>query len=201
MIKLSKTSKMPAKSWSIPAGGKFCPGSKDAEVCKECYAMKGFYNMPSVKSPREHNAEDWKRDGWVDDMAKEIKGMPYFRWFDSGDMYHPKLIDKIHAVIHKTGETKHWIPTKMWDIVGTKAMINDLHRYKNTVIRKSAKDINQVINTSHTTCNSAVFTKDVFYSDQYPNVYRCKAPDQDHKCKDCRACWDKSVQTVAYLKH
>lgn len=197
MIKLSQTSKMPAKSWSIPAGGKYCPGSKGAEVCEGCYAQKGFYHMPTVKAPREHNAEDWKRDGWVTDMIKEVKGMPYFRWFDSGDMYHPKLIDKIHAVIIKTGETKHWIPTKMWDVPGTKAIINNLHRYKNTVVRKSAKNINQVINTSH---NSAVFTKDVFYSDQYPDVHRCKAPDQDHKCKDCRACWDKSIQTIGYLK-
>ena len=81
---------------------------------------------------------------------------------------------------------------------GTKKHLNNLSRHGNCVVRKSAKDINQVIDTAQ---NSAVFTKDVFYSDQYPNVYRCKAPDQDHKCKDCRACWDKSVQTVAYLKH
>ncbi len=198
MIKLSQTSKMPAKSWSIPAGGKFCPGSKDAEVCKGCYAMKGFYNMPTVKSPRLHNSEDWKRDGWVDDMVALLSDDPLFRWFDSGDVYHPKLIDKINAVVSRTKNTKHWIPTKMWTVKGTKKHLNNLSRHGNCVVRKSAKDINQVIDTAH---NSAVFTKDVFYSKKYPDVFRCKAPDQDHKCKDCRACWDKSVKTVAYLKH
>jgi hypothetical protein len=29
----------------------------------------------------------------------------------------------------------------------------------------------------------------------------CPAPDQDNECKDCRACWDKSVPNVAYGKH
>jgi hypothetical protein len=29
----------------------------------------------------------------------------------------------------------------------------------------------------------------------------CPAPDQNNECKDCRACWDKSVPNVAYGKH
>tara|TARA_R110002051_G_scaffold18015_7_gene52010 strand:+ start:511 stop:1113 length:603 start_codon:yes stop_codon:yes gene_type:complete len=199
MIKLSKTSKMPCPSWSIPAGGKYCPGSKDAEVCEDCYAQKGFYHMPTVQAPRKHNASDWKRDDWVKDMVAEIKGRPYFRWFDSGDMYHPKLIDKIHRVVHNTRDTKHWIPTKMWDVPGVKAAINNLHRYKNTTVRKSCKTIDKP-HSLPATVGSVVFSKDVFYSDQYPTVFRCKAPEQDHKCKDCRACWDKQVQTIGYLK-
>ena len=199
MIKLSQTSKMPAKSWSIPAGGKYCPGSKGAEVCKSCYAMKGFYRMPSVKMAREHNAKDWKRDDWVKDMVDLIKDSPYFRWFDSGDMYHPKLIDKIQSVTMRTRNTKHWIPTKMWDIQGTKQKINNLHLSKNVTIRKSCKTIDEP-RFLPATVSSVVFSWDVFFSNQFPEVYRCKAPEQEHKCKDCRACWDKQVKIVGYLK-
>ena len=29
----------------------------------------------------------------------------------------------------------------------------------------------------------------------------CKAYSRDGKCGDCRACWDKSIQTIAYPQH
>ena len=50
---LSRTSKMPCESISLDA--RHCKtGSKLAKipgsVCNGCYALKGFYNMPSVKN-------------------------------------------------------------------------------------------------------------------------------------------------------
>jgi len=29
----------------------------------------------------------------------------------------------------------------------------------------------------------------------------CPAPKQGNQCKDCRACWDKSVVNVCYGEH
>ena len=59
MIKLSKTSKMPCKSFALPAM-KTCLGAKDSsgkvkDVCKGCYAMKGSYQWRAAKSLRENN--------------------------------------------------------------------------------------------------------------------------------------------------
>lgn len=199
MIKLSKTSKMPCQSWSIPAGGKYCPGSKDAEVCEDCYAQKNFYNMPVVKNSRAHNAEDWKRDEWVTQMVRLIKHEPYFRWFDSGDLYHPELAHKILQVLLDTRDTLHWLPTKMHGINGMSHWLTRLNQHKNMTVRWSSKTVNKVMPSYTHKTTSVVLSRGVYWSDALPEVFRCPAPTQDHKCGDCRACWDKTVQTVGYL--
>jgi len=52
-IKLSNTSKMPCKSWGIPAT-KCITGKKlnkiAGSVCNGCYALKGAYSWPVVKN-------------------------------------------------------------------------------------------------------------------------------------------------------
>ncbi|GAI65558.1 unnamed protein product, partial [marine sediment metagenome] len=74
MLKLSKASKMPCKSWSLEAIDT-CAGSRDpvtgelVPVCADCYAAKGTYRFPAVKALRVHNKQDWKRDDWVSDMV------------------------------------------------------------------------------------------------------------------------------------
>ena len=122
---------MPAKSWSLPAVTT-CPASIDpatkelVEVCKTCFADKGFYNMPTVKAPRFHNMEDWKRDDWADEMITALKNQKFFRWFDSGDMYAVALANKIFEVIKRTPECRHWLPTKMYKFKKFKRILNKL---------------------------------------------------------------------------
>lgn len=206
MIKLSKTSKMPCPSWSIPAGGKYCPGSKDLgtgkshEVCEGCYTQKGFYHMPVVKNSRDHNAGDWKRNAWIGQMILKIKGEEFFRWFDSGDLYHPKLAAKILEVCDATPDTKHWLPTKMWDVKGMISYVGEIGSLSNVALRKSAKDFNKPLPKGHGLA-SVVLTESVHYDKKkLPKVFRCPAPEQDHQCKGCRACWDRKVQTIGFLK-
>ncbi|MHA2047852.1 MAG: GP88 family protein [Candidatus Thorarchaeota archaeon] len=104
---------MPCRSWSLQALTT-CPGSKDTngelvDACKGCYATTGNYRFPNVKAPREHNQEDWQRDSWVDDMVAELDNDRYFRWFDSGDMYHIKLAHKMLEVMQRTPWVKHLV--------------------------------------------------------------------------------------------
>ena len=111
MIKLSKASKMPCRSWSLQALVT-CPASKDKNgelvpACKGCYATTGNYNFPNVKAPRQHNQEDWKREEWVSDFIAELDNDRYFRWFDSGDMYNIKLAEKMLAIMEATPWVKH----------------------------------------------------------------------------------------------
>ena len=106
MLKLSKASKMPCRSWSLQALDT-CPASRDATgalvpACSGCYATTGNYRFKNVRAPREHNREDWKRDAWVDDMVAELDNDRYFRWFDSGDMYDVRLARKILDVCERT---------------------------------------------------------------------------------------------------
>ena len=82
---------------------------------------------------------------------------------------------------------QHWMPTReAW----TKKYID--RAPANLVIRFSATMVDQAApaswpNTSTVVTDGAQAT--------------CPAPKQDNACKDCRACWDKSVKNVAYAAH
>lgn len=77
-INISKTSKLDGvRSWSLQAR-ETCPGAIDqatgdlVPACAGCYAVGGNYRFANVKTPREQNREDWKRDDWVNDMIRAL---------------------------------------------------------------------------------------------------------------------------------
>ena len=200
MIKLSKAGKMPCRSWSLQALTT-CPGSKDTngelvDACKGCYATTGNYRFPNVKAPREHNQEDWKRDSWVDDMVAELDNDRYFRWFDSGDMYHIKLAHKMLEVMQRTPWVKHWLPTRMHKFDKFASVISDMQSLPNVVVRLSSDSISGGIIAGETT-STIIPTPDHATVD----MTVCGAYDRAGKCGTCRACWDKSTQVIAYPAH
>ena len=200
-IKLSKTNKMPAKSWSLPAIIS-CPGSIEngslVDVCKNCYADKGFYNMPTVKAPREHNMEDWKRPEWADEMVVLLKKQTFFRWFDSGDMYTVALANKIFEVIKKTPHCKHRLPTRMYKFKKFKNILNKINSLPNVAVRISSDSLVGVKIHMQGFVNSTVVPKGTLAVN---NMWLCPSSKNDGKCGDCRACWSKKVKTVAYINH
>ena len=198
-VVLSKASKVPCKSWSLQAGTT-CPGSIDSitkkpvAVCAGCYAKDGFYNMPGAVKVRDFNREDWKRDGWVADMISALKGQNYFRWFDSGDCYHPLLAAKILQVMQATPETKHWLPTKSYKIPRIRAILEQMKTLANVSVRFSSDSMIGEYDADH---GSTV----VPYAETPTKATMCEAYTRDGKCGDCRACWNKSVAVVAYPAH
>ncbi len=204
LVKLSRTSKMPCKSWSLEARTT-CPGSVDPKtkavwpVCQSCYATKGFYHMPNTKKQREFNRDHWVVDGWIDEMVASIGTDEYFRWFDSGDIYTPRLAKKIYSVVRLTPNTKHWIPTKSWDIPKIRKWLDLLNGLSNCVVRFSNKEIDDTC-FEMTHYWSAVTTHKNF-STPFPNIKGCPAYTQEGKCGDCRACWDKNVDLIVYPLH
>ena len=199
MINLSKASKMPAKSWSLQAGTT-CPGSIDPAtkqplpVCAGCYAKDGMYNMPNVKSVRDANREYWKRAEWVDQMVLALAKEKFFRWFDSGDVYHPALAFKIFLVMQKTPHVKHWLPTKSYKIPKIRAILDRMKQLENVAVRFSSPSINGEFTEEH---GSTV----IAYADDETSATVCGAYSRGGKCGDCRACWSKDVKVVAYPAH
>lgn len=199
-INLSKASKMPAKSWSLEAGAT-CPGSIDpatklpVPVCAGCYAKEGFYHMPDAKRVRDENREDWKRAEWADDMVKALKRQTYFRWFDSGDVYHPGLAAKILEVMSRTPHVKHWLPTKSYKIARIRVFLEMMKALPNVSVRYSSDSMVGEFGQEH---GSTV----VAYADDATQADKvCDAYTRKGKCGDCRACWDKNVSVVAYPSH
>jgi hypothetical protein len=200
MLKLSKASKMPCRSWSLQALDT-CPASRDRDTgalvpaCSGCYATTGNYRFKNVKAPREHNRLDWKRESWVSDMVRELDNDRYFRWFDSGDMYSLGLARKILEVCERTPWVKHWIPTRMHKFSKFSVVLARLEALPNVVVRLSSDSITGEVISGSTT--STISTLDTVPSD----AVVCEAYTREGKCADCRACWDKTVSVVAYIGH
>src|ERR1035437_5440489 len=141
MVKLSKTSKLGTKSWSLQAIDT-CPGSADGkgglvDACSGCYATTGFYVMDSVKAPRLSNQEDWKREEFVADMVHALRKETHFRWFDSGDLYDLNLAKKVYQVMQQTPNTRHWLPTRMAKFSKFIATLNGMQALPNVMVRFS----------------------------------------------------------------
>ncbi|WP_018868267.1 MULTISPECIES: hypothetical protein [unclassified Thioalkalivibrio] len=199
MIKISQTSKLKARSWSLPAL-ETCPGARTkggalVEACQGCYATTGNYRFPSVKAPREHNKEDWKRPEWVADMVSELDADRYFRWFDSGDLYRVELAEKVLQVMEQTPHCNHWIPTRSHKSPRIEMILRRMEALPNVVVRRSSDSVTGEADANH---GSTIIPTP---EDAHPGMFVCGAYSRDGKCGDCRACWSKDVPLVAYPAH
>ena len=187
---LSAPSKMPGPAYNLPAtecktGAKLVkiPGS----VCAGCYALKGRYRFSNVRMALARRLQSLKHPRWVEAMTVLIKGEPWFRWHDSGDLQSVTHLKNIFEVCKATPETSHWLPTREAQLL--KLMDPDVIP-KNLIIRMSSHRIDQGP-VKFWPWTSTVSTAGK----------TCPAQDQNNQCKDCRACWDRKVANVTYPKH
>ena len=191
IISLSQPDKMPGYAYGLPAwecktGAKLVkvPGS----VCSGCYAMKGRYRFSNVRAALERRLKALEDPRWVSAMVTLIKGQPWFRWHDSGDIQSDKHLQNIFEVCKQTPETRHWLPTQERQYLpADPATVPD-----NLIIRLSGSKVDGPAPKAWPWTSSVVTT---------PEARTCPAPTQGNECKDCRACWDRSTGDVAYGKH
>lgn len=202
MIKISNTSKLNARSWSLQALDT-CPGSISSpgvlvDACKGCYATTGNYNYPNVKAPRLSNREDWQRMEWVDDMVNELDQDRYFRWFDSGDMYSLGLAEKMLEVMRRTPWVNHWLPTRMHKFPKFALVLREMQSLPNVMVRFSS---DSVIGEYIPGLHGSVIGPDPETFQAIEGVKLCEAYANGGNCSGCRACWDKSIPLIAYPAH
>ena len=187
---LSAPSKMPGPAYNLPAW-RCITGVKlqavAGSVCAGCYALKGRYRFSNVRMALARRLESLKHPRWVEAMTVLIKGEPWFRWHDSGDLQGPDHIKKIFEVCNQTPDTMHWMPTREARFL---KLLDPAVIPSNLIIRMSSHMIDQGPVTFWP-WTSAVSSK----------TKTCPAKDQGNKCMDCRACWDRSVANVTYPKH
>jgi hypothetical protein len=188
---LTRTSKMPGLSYSLPAWA--CQtGSKLRKVktspCYGCYALKGNYTRyPAIKIAQYRRLAAIKMEGWTRAMAVQILKQKYFRWHDAGDVQSHEHMAKIIEVCKLTPNTKHWLPTQERQYLPKPEDVPD-----NLIIRLSRSKVDGPAGNAWTH-DSGVTTKE--------GERTCPAPDQGGACKDCRACWNKDIKSVIYGKH
>lgn len=201
---LSRPSKMPCYSWGIPAQS-CITGSKLAQVkgsvCRKCYALKGFYRYPKVEGAYQRRLDRSDDPLWVEAMVKLVywqtaeTGVPYFRWFDSGDLQSVVMLRQICSVAAHTPEIRHWLPTREYRIVEAYLKTESLPpkltvRVSGALIDGQAPpSLSLPTSTVHTTVPPA-------------ESIVCAARDVEPvNCRSCRACWDPETQSVSYPLH
>ena len=196
---LSKPSKMPGYGYSLPAHA-CLTGSKLAQIpgtpCHKCYAMRGNYLYPSVRSGLTKRLEAIENLRWVEAMTLLIrsrcsnKGIDHFRWFDSGDLQSSDMLSRIIAVCNATPKIQHWLPPQDRAFV---AQFND-HIPDHLCVRISTTKVgkppalNRRLNAQTSTVN-------------WNKGFQCGAQSRGNQCGPCRACWDKSIPNVNYPQH
>ena len=200
--KLTNTSKMPGKSWSLNAW-ETCPGARDdngeaVEACSTCYALTGAYQFPVVIASREHNRMDWQNPDWVDAMVKLVSKQKWFRWFDSGDVYSSHLAWKILYVIKQTPNTQHWLPTRSYKVPKIASVLEKIGKLPNAVVRYSS-DSKMGKRLDFGNNSTIIQYKDEFINEK--SVSLCRAAERGGACGSCRACWSDRVDTIVYPFH
>ena len=188
---MTRTSKMPGLSYSLPAwecktGAKLrkIPGS----VCAGCYALKGNYTRyPAIKAAQYVRLKAISHPDWVRAMGVQVKRQAYFRWHDAVDLQSLKQLKKIFEVCRLTPNTKHWMPTREAQYL---KLVDPATVPSNLIIRMSSHMVDQG------PVSFWPWTSTVGSSSR-----TCPAPDQGGKCGDCRACWNREIKNVEYGKH
>ncbi len=201
--KLSAASKMPCKSWSLPAWDT-CPGARDdngepVPACQHCYALQGRYTFGAVKAVRDHNLEDWRSEGWAEAMVKHIGKSKLFRWFDSGDVYDPELAALILYVIRETPNCRHWLPTRAYKDEKILPILRLMQEESNAAVRFSSDSVTGEELTFEEWSSTIIASKEDFV----PGKGRvlCTAYKRKGKCGNCRACFDRRINVVSYIQH
>ena len=186
---LTRTSKMPGLSYSLPAW-ECKTGSKlrkvKGSVCASCYALKGNYTRyKAIKAAQYVRLKAIEDSRWIEAMTAQVKRSTYFRWHDAGDVQDLNHLKKIYEVCRLTPGTKHWMPTR-------EAWIKDHLQDKpnNLVIRFSAPMVDQRAPLSWSNSSEVV-----------TSGATCPAPKQNNECGDCRNCWNSEIKTISYGKH
>jgi hypothetical protein len=197
---LSKPSKMPCSSYSIPA--KYCvTGSKLAKVsgsvCSKCYALKGFYPTPNVKAALERRYLSLSNPDWVEAMTLTISGSEgsgYFRWHDAGDIQSIQHLEMIVQVCKNLPDIKFWLPTREYGFVSDYLKKHGSFP-ENLTVRLSAYMIEgePPVSLAKSLGLPTSGVSKVGFS--------CPSSKQQGKCLACRACWNKQVENVNYKLH
>jgi hypothetical protein len=198
---LSKPSKMPWLSYSIPASRckvgstlRKVPGS----TCASCYACKGRYTFANVQEALDRRVASLDVDvnRWAGTMRalleRKARGQARdFRWHDSGDLQGQAHLDAIIWIAESLPHVRFWLPSREYGLV--RANVDRLQGIPNLTVRISAPMVGLSLNGNGLPTSTVGRDKDGF---QCPAVSTGSG-----KCGDCRACWDPSIPNVNYPLH
>lgn len=119
-------------AWSLPAGGKYCPGSSD--LCESvCYARSGRFLLPFVRERLEENYRISRRPGFADRMIREVKR----RWVQvcrvhvSGDFYDAAYAEAWLKVFRACPRAKFFAYTRSYRVADVEPVLREMSLLRN----------------------------------------------------------------------
>ena len=170
-----------------------------------------FGNKKKADDVRIGQLEDlssWK-NSFILALGKKYKDMrdkskAYFRWFTSGDLQSLDMLVAMNEIALALPEIKFWLPTKEHGMIRDFKAIHGQFA-DNFTVRPSMFMVNQLPSKGLGLPTSTVISTPVNADDKHGNI--CPASlrsfngEAKVNCDDCRRCWNKNVQNVAYIYH
>ena len=95
-------------------------------------------------------------------------------------------------------DTNFWMPTRMYKFPKFRKVIKKMNALPNVNVRLSSDSkYGKLLKVKGFSTSTILQSGQIIAS----SISICNAPDQGGKCLDCRACWNKDIQTVAYPYH
>jgi hypothetical protein len=214
---LGDPSKMPSPSWGISAfacrrGNILAKNPRT--VCGHCYAQHNLYLYPNVIGAHAKRLAGLNHPLWVEAMVALITHwvkpeIPFFRWFDSGDLQGVGTLRKIAEVCLLTPSVHHFLPTHEPYIVrnylglGGTLPPNLCIRISADFVGKPPKRIKGLEHFPTSTVHRGHDAKHrIMVSAKQSDSIECKAYLRPEKnCGACRACWERKVRNVSFAFH
>lgn len=211
MALLTRTSAMPAASFSLPARTT-CPGAalRPGSVCGACYAdNRGRYRWPTVRDAQARRlawtTEALSTGRFAPTLIGHIAalGEPYFRLHDAGDFFSAAYVEAWATTVAALPGVRFWAPTHSWAIRGHPRPDGDpllvalrrLAALPNITVRPSAVSVGDPPPVVPGLSAGSAVTAD-------PLAATCpKSLRRPAHCGPCRRCWDEPLVPVTYLKH
>ena len=215
---LGNPSKMPGLSYGLPACkaswvpeycGKYnlpVPADYGCKVgqilsdlpntpCYKCYAdNRGNYTYESLKHGQLLRLIGTYHPRWKEAMIMLIDRYidyddPYFRWLDSGDIPHRKMLLDIIEIAKELPFVNFWLPTQERKQLHGVGKIPPNLCVRVSHIRLDDHDYNG--NTWYN--SSSVSTKE--------DGHDCPSDQHSNTCGPCRKCWDTANRHTIYHIH
>ena len=225
---LSSPGKMPCRSFSLPALTT-CPvgrvlAKQENTSCSDCYALKGRYYFFNVKAALKYRLGAVQRalrskvgrKRWIEAMVTQIseQSHDYFRWHDSGDIFSEPYLMLMVEVIRATPDTKHWIPTKEFNLIQKhwvllESLSNATFRYSTGALAETRDQLSPGPDgppIAHVQSVEGYGTAASITRVAQSGALLCLAAaraklGKEQACGDCRACWMPSVRAIVYNLH
>ena len=193
---LSNTSKMPGKSWELPAVLS-CPGAVVApgSICAKCYGKRGHYPCPNVKNAllrRWQWFKDCSDDEFHEAMVEALDNERWFRVNSNGDFPNVGAIYRWVRLATALPHVHFWVATRTWHLPWMLTALRKLADCPNVTVRPSSLFFNAPAPRVHglhagTTASTG--------------GYNCPSSLQGGSCGMCRACWVSKSLPITYKKH